>query len=254
MRICRFSSAERNAPQWGLLQQDQIVPIASLTDQTVVGPPVPLSAAKLLAPATPSKILCVGRNYRDHAAELNNPMPAEPLLFLKAPSAIIGPDDPIELPALSERVDYEGELAVVIGRRTRRLSDADDPLASVLGFTCLNDVTARDLQRRDQQWTRAKSFDSFCPIGPVIVTDLDPSDLVVETRLNGLVKQHGRTSDMAFPVPFLLRYISHIMTLEPGDIIATGTPAGVGPLAPGDIVEVSISSIGTLRNPVRPAA
>lgn len=254
MLICRFSSHDQNAPRWGRLEGDRIIPIASLTEHHTAGQPLDLVDAKLLAPVAPSKIVCVGRNYRDHAAELNNPMPAEPLLFLKAPSAVIGPDDSIELPAISARVDYEGELAVVIRRRARRLSETDDPLAYVLGYTCLNDVTARDLQRRDEQWTRAKSFDSFCPVGPVIAVGLDPSDLVVETRLNGSVKQRGRTSDMAFSVPFLLRYISHIMTLEPGDVIATGTPAGVGPLAPGDTVEVSISSVGTLRNPVRSAA
>jgi 2-keto-4-pentenoate hydratase/2-oxohepta-3-ene-1,7-dioic acid hydratase in catechol pathway len=202
----------------------------------------------------PSKVVCVGRNYREHAAELGNAMPTEPLLFLKAPSAIIGDGDTIELPTLSERIEHEGELAVVIGRAARNLSDEDDPFAYILGYTCLNDVTARDLQRRDVQFTRAKSFDTFCPVGPYVVTGLDPLDLKVETRVNGQVRQSGRTSAMAFSVPFLLRYISRVMTLEAGDLIATGTPAGVGPLGDGDVVEVEVEGVGILRNGVRAAA
>jgi 2-keto-4-pentenoate hydratase/2-oxohepta-3-ene-1,7-dioic acid hydratase in catechol pathway len=216
-----------------------------------VEPSIRLADAQLLTPVTPSKVVCVGRNYREHAAELGNPMPLEPLLFLKAPSALIADGEPIELPEASERVEHEGELALVIGRRCRRLAEADDPLAYLLGFTCLNDVTARDLQRRDVQFTRGKSFDTFCPVGPFVVTSLDPSDLSVETRVNGLVRQSGRTSAMAFPVPYLVRYISHAMTLEPGDLIATGTPAGVGPLMDGDTVEVEVEGVGVLRNPVR---
>jgi 2-keto-4-pentenoate hydratase/2-oxohepta-3-ene-1,7-dioic acid hydratase in catechol pathway len=213
-------------------------------------PSIQLSVAKLLPPVAPSKIVCVGRNYQDHAAELGNAMPSEPLLFLKAPSAIIGDGDTISLPKASERVEHEGELAVVIGRRCSRIPDDEDPLAYVLGYTCVNDVTARDLQRKDVQFTRAKSFDTFCPVGPFIVTGIDPLDLRVETRVNGQVRQSGRTSSMAFPVPFLLRYISNVMTLEPGDLIATGTPAGVGPLLEGDAVEVEIEDIGILRNTV----
>jgi 2-keto-4-pentenoate hydratase/2-oxohepta-3-ene-1,7-dioic acid hydratase in catechol pathway len=178
-------------------------------------------------------------------------MPTEPLLFLKAPSAIIGPDEAITLPSQSSQVEHEGELGVVIGRQARRLTEADNPLHYVLGYTCLNDVTARDLQRRDVQFTRAKSFDTFCPVGPFIATGINPLDVLVETRVNGEVRQSARTSTMAFPVPMLLRYISNIMTLNPGDLVATGTPAGVSRLKAGDIVEVEVEGIGTLRNEVR---
>lgn len=212
-----------------------------------------LSEVRLSAPVAPSKIVCVGRNYADHAAELGNAMPAEPLLFLKPPSAIVAHGEAIVLPPASERVEHEGELGVVIGRRCKNLDDDRDPLQYVFGYTCLNDVTARDLQRRDVQFTRGKSFDTFCPVGPVVVTGVDPSDLRVTTRVNGQTRQDARTSLMAFPVPFLIRYISRVMTLEPGDLIATGTPAGVGQLLDGDEVEVEVEGIGTLRNPVRHA-
>jgi 2-keto-4-pentenoate hydratase/2-oxohepta-3-ene-1,7-dioic acid hydratase in catechol pathway len=211
---------------------------------------LPLDEVRLLAPSTPTKIVCVGRNYREHAAELGNAMPTEPLLFLKAPSAVIAHEEAILLPEYSERVEHEGELAVVIGRCARAISDSEDPLGYVLGYTCLNDVTARDLQRKDVQFTRAKSFDTFCPFGPYVITDIDPLDLKVETRVNNDVRQRGRTSEMAFSVPFLIRYISRMMTLEPGDVISTGTPAGVGPLCDGDTVEVEIEAVGTLRNRV----
>jgi 2-keto-4-pentenoate hydratase/2-oxohepta-3-ene-1,7-dioic acid hydratase in catechol pathway len=177
-------------------------------------------------------------------------MPDEPLLFLKPPSAIISSDDSIILPSASQQVEHEGELGVVIGRSACNLSEDDDPLSYVLGYTCVNDVTARDLQRKDVQFTRGKSFDTFCPVGPSIVTGLDPQNLVVTTRVNGNVKQRGQTSDMAFPVSFLIRYISNIMTLMPGDLIATGTPAGVSAMKAGDVVEVQIDEIGILRNPV----
>jgi 2-keto-4-pentenoate hydratase/2-oxohepta-3-ene-1,7-dioic acid hydratase in catechol pathway len=206
---------------------------------------------KLLAPVAPSKIVCVGRNYREHAAELGNKMPDEPLLFLKAPSAVIAPGEAIELPNASQQVEHEGELGVVIGRVTRKLSQAEDPLKYVFGYTCVNDVTARDLQRKDVQFTRGKSFDTFCPVGPWIESNIDPSNVAVETRLNGEVKQKGNTADMAFPVAFLIRYISEIMTLYPGDLIATGTPAGVSRMKPGDTVEVEVTGIGILRNEVR---
>jgi 2-keto-4-pentenoate hydratase/2-oxohepta-3-ene-1,7-dioic acid hydratase in catechol pathway len=211
---------------------------------------ISFSSAKFLSPVTPSKIVCVGRNYREHAAEMGNKMPDEPLLFLKAPSAVIGNGDSIVLPIASQQVEHEGELGVVIGKRTHKLSPDDDPLNHVLGYTCVNDVTARDLQRKDVQFTRAKSFDTFCPVGPVIETDLDPLNLVVKTRVNGIEKQSGRTADMAFSVPFLLRYIANIMTLFPADLIVTGTPAGVSPLKPGDTVEVEIDGIGILQNSV----
>jgi 2-keto-4-pentenoate hydratase/2-oxohepta-3-ene-1,7-dioic acid hydratase in catechol pathway len=211
----------------------------------------PLDAVQILSPAEPSKIVCVGRNYRDHASELGNPPPQEPLLFLKPPSSIIACGEAILLPSVSRRVDYEGELAVVIGRRCSDLGDAEDALAYVMGYTCLNDVTARDLQRADVQFTRAKSFDTFCPIGPYIETELKLEDVTLETLVNGQRKQLGRVADMIFPVDAIIRYISRVMTLQPGDVIATGTPAGVGPLQAGDVVEVVISGVGCLKNPVR---
>jgi 2-keto-4-pentenoate hydratase/2-oxohepta-3-ene-1,7-dioic acid hydratase in catechol pathway len=206
---------------------------------------------KLQEPIRPSKIVCVGRNYREHAAELGNKMPDEPLLFLKAPSAIILSGEEIVLPGASQQVEHEGELGVVIGRVARNIPSNEDPLSYVLGYTCVNDVTARDLQRKDVQFTRGKSFDTFCPVGPWIETDIHPGNLSVETRLNGEVKQKGNTADMAFPVAFLIRYISEIMTLYPGDLIATGTPAGVSRMKPGDVVEVEINGIGVLQNRVR---
>ena len=199
----------------------------------------------------PSKIVCVGRNYREHAAELGNKLPEEPLLFLKAPSAIIASGDEIVLPRASQQVEHEGELGVVIGRVAHNIASDEDPLSYVLGYTCVNDVTARDLQRKDVQFTRGKSFDTFCPVGPWIETDIDPANVAVETRLNGEVKQKGNTADMAFPVAFLIRYISEIMTLYPGDLIATGTPAGVSRMKPGDTVEVEVAGIGILQNRVR---
>jgi 2-keto-4-pentenoate hydratase/2-oxohepta-3-ene-1,7-dioic acid hydratase in catechol pathway len=205
---------------------------------------------RLQEPIRPSKIVCVGRNYREHAAELGNKMPDEPLLFLKAPSAIILSGEEIVLPSASQQVEHEGELGVVIGRVARNIPNDEDPLSYVLGYTCVNDVTARDLQRKDVQFTRGKSFDTFCPVGPWIETDIEPSNVAVETRLNGEVKQKGNTADMAFPVAFLIRYISEIMTLYPGDLIATGTPAGVSRMKPGDIVEVEVAGIGILRNKV----
>lgn len=260
MLLCRFIHTPAAAPRYGVIDGEVIHPLhtvdiyAADLRQATRGSGVALSEVMLLAPVSPSKVVCVGRNYKEHAAELGNPMPSEPLLFLKPPSAVIGTGQDIKLPAASSRVEHEGELGVVIGRRARWLSETDDPLWCVLGYTCVNDVTARDLQRRDVQFTRAKSFDTFCPIGPFISTDLDPLDLKVETRVNGIVRQSGRTAQMAFSVPFLLRYISRVMTLEPGDVIATGTPAGVGPLIHADVVEVEIEGIGTLRNGVRAAA
>ncbi|HEX7956637.1 MAG TPA: fumarylacetoacetate hydrolase family protein [Pyrinomonadaceae bacterium] len=256
MKICRFIDPETQRPSFGMIEGEEVFTLRgdlSAGDLSLEGvePSISLADARLLPPVAPSKVVCVGRNYREHAAELGNPMPAEPLLFLKAPSALVGHEDPIELPPFSERVEHEGELAVVIGRRCARLEPDEDPLAYVLGLTCLNDVTARDLQRKDVQFTRGKSFDTFCPVGPYVVTGLDPSDLLVETRVNGGVRQSGRTSAMAFPVTHLLRYISHAMTLEPGDLIATGTPAGVGPLLDGDVVEVEVEGVGVLRNPVK---
>jgi 2-keto-4-pentenoate hydratase/2-oxohepta-3-ene-1,7-dioic acid hydratase in catechol pathway len=213
---------------------------------------VPLSAARLLAPAEPSKIVCIGRNYSEHAKELNHPIPTEPLFFLKPPSSVIGTHHEIRRPnALSQRVDHEGELGVMIAKRCYRLRPGDDVRPYILGYTCINDVTARDLQQKDGQWTRAKSFDTFCPVGPVVADGLDPwKGVGVQTRVNGQVRQNGTTADFLFPLDLLIRFVSQVMTLEPGDLIATGTPAGVGPLQPGDTVEVTVEGVGTLTNSV----
>jgi len=197
----------------------------------------------------PSKIVCVGRNYVDHAKELGNEVPKAPLLFLKPPSAIIADGEPIVLPGASSRVEHEAEIGVVIGRRLRHVSEPEAE-RGIGGFVCLNDVTARDLQKSDGQWSRAKGFDSFCPIGPRVAEGLDWRELEVVGRVNGEERQRGRSRDMVFPIPVLLAYISRIMTLEPGDLVATGTPAGVGPLSAGDVVEVEIPGVGVLRNPV----
>ena len=205
--------------------------------------------AQLLPPTTPTKIVAVGRNYAEHARELGNEPPSEPIIFLKPPSAILAPNGTIVRPAQSERVDFEGELAIVISKRARDVK-ADRWRDYVLGFTCANDVTARDLQKKDVQFTRGKSFDTFCPIGPCIETELDPSNLALTTRVNGDVRQNSRTSSMVFPCSVLFEFITSVMTLELGDVILTGTPAGVGPLAAGDTVEVEIEGIGTLRNVV----
>jgi len=256
MRLCRFTYQGLHAPQYGIIEDEFIRPLIDADafgsrPRARAGDKIPLAEARLLSPVTPSKIVCVGRNYTEHAAELGNKMPDEPLLFLKAPSAIIASGEDIRLPPESRQVEHEGELGVVIGRTASRLPEDEDTHAYILGYTCVNDVTARDLQRKDVQFTRGKSFDTFCPVGPFIVTDINPLDVSVETRVNGLVKQQGRTSQMAFSVPFLVRYISRIMTLNPGDLIATGTPAGVSKLSGGDVVEVEVEGIGALRNPVK---
>lgn len=209
------------------------------------------SDVRLHAPVQPGKVVCVGRNYAAHAAELGNEVPKEPLIFLKPPSAIVGPWETIVIPPQSQRVEHEGELALVVGRTCSRLKDGEEALSYLLGYSCLNDVTARDIQKNEVQFTRAKGFDTFCPVGPHIETQLDPADVLVETRVNGALRQSGRTSLMIYPVAFLVRWISHAMTLYPGDVIATGTPAGVGPLAAGDSVEVSVSGVGVLRNAVQ---
>lgn len=259
MKLCRFISTDATAPRYGLIDGDAVLPLderdvfARRFAPRDARDRLPLDEVRLVAPVAPTKIVCVGRNYREHAAELGNELPAEPLLFLKAPSSVIAHDETITLTPFSERVEHEGELAVVIGRRASWIDDDENPLDYVLGYTCLNDVTARDLQRKDVQFTRAKSFDTFCPVGPYVVTDIDPLDLRVETRVNGEVRQRGRTSEMAFSVPFLVRYVSRMMTLEAGDVVSTGTPAGVAPLLDGDTVEVEVENVGTLRNPVRAA-
>lgn len=197
----------------------------------------------------PGKIIGIGQNYRAHAAEMGKGIPEEPLMFLKPPSAIIRDGEAIHRPSGYERVDYEGELGVVIGKRAHRVSRAN-ALEFVAGFTCVNDVTVRDLQKKDGQWTRAKGFDTFCPVGPRVVPGLDPSNLRITTRVNGVVKQDSSTSDLIFDVPTLIEFITRHMTLEPGDLISTGTPSGVGNLSVGDVVEVEIAGIGILKNPV----
>jgi 2-keto-4-pentenoate hydratase/2-oxohepta-3-ene-1,7-dioic acid hydratase in catechol pathway len=247
----------RFGPSWGALAGDRVQPIGDPFEPLDVAPAgdgLPLDDVRLLAPCRPGKIVAIGLNYREHAREMGKALPAEPLLFLKPASAVVGPGAAIELPAESQQVDHEGELAVVIGRRARRVA-VDEARAYILGCTCLNDVTARDLQRKDVQYTRAKGFDTFAPLGPVIATDVDPDDVWVEVRVNGQVRQRGHTGDMVFPVAELVARVSAVMTLEPGDVISTGTPPGVGPLRPGDTVDVTISGIGTLSNPVvaRPA-
>ncbi|MGE5234046.1 MAG: fumarylacetoacetate hydrolase family protein [Acidobacteriota bacterium] len=203
----------------------------------------------LLPPVVPGKIIGIGRNYRAHAAELGNPMPTEPLLFLKATSSLLGPNAPVVLPPESAQVEYEGEVAVVVRSRLRR-AGAEEAAAAVLGVTCACDVTARDLQKKDGRFARAKSFDTFCPLGPAIQLDCDLTDLEVVTRLNGEERQRGNTRDMAYPILDLLVYTSRMMTLEPGDVVLTGTPAGVGKLADGDRIEVEVSGVGVLSNPV----
>ena len=247
--------AHKGIPTWGMLEEDQIYrlegdPFTTWSRGAVLG-----SAASmpLLPPATPTKVVCVGRNYVAHAAEHGVEVPTEPLLFLKPPSSVIGAESPIVLPSLSQRVEHEGELAVVIGKRCRNVTP-EEAWDYVLGVTCGNDVTARDLQRKDGQWTRGKGFDTFCPLGPWLVTGLreaDIADVSVTCRVNGEVRQEGRTSQMVFSPAVLIAYAASVMTLEPGDVFLTGTPSGVGPLTPGDVVEVDIERIGLLRNPVQ---
>jgi 2-keto-4-pentenoate hydratase/2-oxohepta-3-ene-1,7-dioic acid hydratase in catechol pathway len=273
MRFCRFRV--NNGPRYGLVESvagadlithtlpgpqlhtneagvaDRIV-LASDDDAEKLPKALTLEEVSLLTPLPLlSKILCVGRNYREHAKELGNEVPPEPLIFSKPPSAVNPPGGRIVRPKLSQNVHFEGELGVVIGKICHKLPPGSDVRDYILGYTCVNDVTARDLQKKDGQWTRAKGFDTFCPIGPAIATGLDPwKGLRVQTRVNSEIKQDGTTADFIFPVDVVIRYISEVMTLLPGDIIATGTPAGVGPLVAGDIVAVSIEGIGTLKNPV----
>jgi 2-keto-4-pentenoate hydratase/2-oxohepta-3-ene-1,7-dioic acid hydratase in catechol pathway len=259
MKFCRFVALDLPkvqiaAPVFGLIEQDEVVEIsgAPWLPWSHTNRRYQLREVRLLAPVEPAKIVCVGRNYAAHAAELGNEMPKEPLIFMKPSSSIVGPDDPIVLPRYSQRVEHEGEIAMVIGRRCAHLSDSDNALENVLGYTCVNDVTARDLQKSDGQFTRAKGFDTFCPVGPHIETDLDASNVLVETYVNGERRQSGSTALMTYQCDFLVRWMSRMMTLFPGDLISTGTPAGVGPLVAGDIVEVRVAGVGVLRNPVHP--
>lgn len=249
------SYATSQGPQPGLLVDDVIYNVQSQTiyDDGALTPGsevMPLAEATLLPPVQPSKIICIGRNYAAHAAEHHADVPEEPMMFLKPPSALIGPGEAIEIPDGIGRVDHEAELVIVIGKRAHSISK-QDALSVVLGYTCANDVSARDYQKKDGQWGRAKGFDTFCPLGPCINTDLDPFDLAVRATVNGETKQDSRTSFMVFDVPTLISFISNVMTLEPGDIILTGTPAGVSPLHPGDTVQVEVEGIGVLENPVR---
>ena len=258
MKFCRFISSEPVGvsafPRYAIVNDDHVQEISAApwTKWSKTGPSFPLTAVRLAAPVTPTKIVCVGRNYAAHAAEFGNDVPREPLIFLKPPTSIVGPSEAIVLTKYSRRVEHEGELGLVIGRRCSHLNDYEDALSHVLGYTCVNDVTARDLQKSDVQFTRSKGFDTFCPVGPHIESELLPDDLLVETLVNNEVRQSGRTSLMVFSPAILVRWISRMMTLEPGDLIATGTPAGVGPLIAGDVVDVRIEGIGVLRNPVHP--
>jgi 2-keto-4-pentenoate hydratase/2-oxohepta-3-ene-1,7-dioic acid hydratase in catechol pathway len=250
MRIVRV--ARPDGPAFGVVQDEYVVLINGhpFGQFTLTNQVAPLENVQLLAPVIPSKIFCVGQTYAAHAAELGHELPAEPLVFSKPATAVIGPGADIRLPALSERVDHEAELAVVIGRLTRKVS-AEDALDAVLGYTCANDVTARDLQLRDGQWTRAKGFDTFCPLGPWIETELDiAAGLDVRCLVNGEVHQDGTTTDLIFDVPTIVSYCAAFATLLPGDVILTGTPAGVGPLLAGDTVEVEVTGVGILSNPV----
>ncbi len=241
MKICRFEY--KNEVKTGVLEAQYGKVIVDDTKEVVA-----ISDVKMLSPTIPTKIVCVGRNYAEHAKELGNDVPTSPLLFLKANSSLSLHEENIVIPPQSEQVEHEGELAVVIRRTCKNIGDDENPLNYVLGYTCLNDVTARDVQRKDVQFTRGKSFDTFCPILNYIETDLDVSDLRVTTRVNGVIKQDGRTSQMVFDIPFLVRYISEQMTLNAGDIIATGTPSGVSKMISGDVCEVEIEGIGILRN------
>jgi 2-keto-4-pentenoate hydratase/2-oxohepta-3-ene-1,7-dioic acid hydratase in catechol pathway len=254
MRLVRFRFGDRIATGAADFDSDVIRVLRGtfFEDPVPTGEEVPFDDVRLLAPVLPSKLVCVGKNYAAHAAEFGLEMPEEPLLFLKPSTAVIGPHDPIHLLPISRRVDYEGELAVVIGVPARNVR-SEEAYRVILGYTCANDVTLRDLQHENDQWTRAKGFDGSCPLGPWIETDLDPTDLRVETRLNGEVRQGAQTSDMAFGVATLIEYVTSFMTLLPGDVLLTGTPEGVGKLSAGDVVEVEVDGVGTLSNPVEPA-
>jgi 2-keto-4-pentenoate hydratase/2-oxohepta-3-ene-1,7-dioic acid hydratase in catechol pathway len=260
MKYCRFQT--NSGPQYGevtnrngtlwierLLPPFEEDPGTAFSDAGFT--PLPLDKATLLPPVVPSKIVCVGRNYREHAAELGNEVPKEPLIFLKAPSSLIAHQQEIRLPAISQRVDFEGELALVIGKRCSRLGPGEDVRPYIRGYTVVNDVTARDLQKPDGQWWRAKGFDTFCPVGPIVTDEIDPEvGVTVQTRLNGELKQSGNTRDFIFSIAHLLRHISAAMTLFPGDLIPTGTPSGVAPMQAGDTVQVAIDGIAILSNPV----
>lgn len=263
MRYCCFQLD--NQPHYGLIESvagvDQVTRLFITPPQDSNGhlqdvptrrmDHIAMSEAALLPPVCPSKIVCVGRNYREHAAELGNEVPAEPLIFFKPPSSLLSPGGQVRRPKVSDRVDFEGELAVVIAKTCHKLSPNEDVRPYILGYTCVNDVTARDLQKKDGQFTRAKGFDTFCPVGPLVTNEIDPwAGIGVETKVNGSVRQQGNTRDFIFPLDAIIRYISQVMTLMPGDLIPTGTPQGVGPVVAGDVMEVTVEGIGTLMNPV----
>ena len=263
MKYCRFQF--NGQAQYGLVESvaghDAIVRILLTPPEEADGDmeglrtrrieAVPLEQAALLPPVRPSKIVCIGRNYREHAAELGHDVPTEPLLFLKATSALLAPGGVVRRPKISERVDHEGELGVVIGKTCYQPAADADIHQYILGYTCVNDVTARDLQNKDGQWSRSKGFDTFCPVGPIVTDEIDPwVGINVETRVNGAVRQQGNTRDFIFPLDVLIRHIAQAMTLFPGDLIPTGTPSGVGPVVSGDQMEVSVEGVGTLRNSV----
>ena len=263
MKYCRFQFSDH--PHYGLIEsiagREQITRLLLKPPEEVGGDMedlptkrmdhISLTEATLLAPVHPSKIVCVGRNYREHAAELGHEVPTEPLIFFKPPSSLLAPGQNIQRPRISQRTDYEGELGVVISKNCYKLAADEDVRPYVLGYTCVNDFTARDLQNKDGQWTRAKGFDTFCPVGPLVTDEIDPwAGIGVETRVNGQIRQQGNTRDFIFTLDVILRYISQVMTLLPGDLIATGTPQGVGPVVAGDVIEVIVEGVGTLRNSV----
>src|ERR1700722_15644094 len=272
MRYCKYLSSENGASlsRYALVEKRGGVLWATLPMQAPQGAlpprilgglpvpplavnfePTPLSELQLLPPVTPSKILCVGRNYREHAAELGNEVPKEPMLFLKPPSSLLAPRGTVRMPALSTRVDFEGELGVVIGRRCHKIGPDEDVRPYIRGFVCVNVVPARDIKKSDGQWTRGKGFDTFCPVGPIVSDEIDPvcgGPVTVITRQNGVIKQQGSTRDLIFPIADLLRYITATMTLEPGDLIPTGTPSVLAAVRPGDRIQVEIDGLGVLEN------
>lgn len=241
----------KDGPLWGVIQGDRVFTLSEAPYERLCydGSFVQLGSCRLLAPCIPTKIVCVGKNYYDHAMELGGEMPDHPILFLKGPNCINCHEGEIHAPVFVKRLDYEGELAFVVGKTAKDVKAAD-AMEYILGYTCFNDVTARDIQSEDGQWTRAKSMDGFAPIGPWIVDRLDPSDLKIETRLNGKTVQSSRTSLFMTGLPEILEFVTASMTLVPGDVVATGTPGGIGPMCPGDVVEIEVESIGILRNRV----